>query len=88
MSRGAAMSALSQGSGPRPAANVQYRVVVEAESERLQAEVLYLVPSAFVTYVNGRTMMQVGAYSDRSNAESVVEMLSENGLRARIQAIE
>jgi uncharacterized protein YegP (UPF0339 family) len=63
-------------------------VVVEAESERIQEEVLWLVPGAFMTSINGRTMMQVGAYSDRSNAESIVEMLSRNGLRARIQAIE
>jgi len=86
--RSAVISTLAQGSGPRPTANVQYRVVVEAESERIQEEVLWLVPGAFMTSINGRTMMQVGAYSDRSNAESIVEMLSRNGLRARIQAIE
>ncbi len=70
------------------ALGLRYRVVVEANDENAQAQVRSLVPGAFRTYANGRTMMQVGAYSDRYNADETAQMLNSNGLRAMVQQID
>lgn len=70
------------------AMGLRYRVVVEAESERDQAQVRSLVPGAFRTSVNGRVVMQAGAYSDRANADETAQFLNSSGLRAVVQSIE
>lgn len=68
--------------------DLRYRVVVNASSERVQSLVQSIVPSAFVTSIGGRSLMQVGAFSSRSNAEQAVQILNDNGLTAVIQEIE
>lgn len=68
-------------------AALRYRVVVEASSERVQALVRSLIPSAFVIADRGRPVMQVGAFSDRDNAEDAVRLLNQRGLRAVIQRL-
>ncbi len=68
--------------------NLQYRVVVAAEDEQTQASVQSIVPEAFVTVVDGRSVMQIGAFSSRDNAEEAVEMLSRNGFQGIIQPME
>jgi parallel beta-helix repeat protein len=80
----------SPGASPRrtTAANLRYRVVVEAESDRDRDRVRSLVPGAFVSSMDGVPVMQVGAFGDRDNAEAVVEMLEENGLNAEIESID
>lgn len=70
------------------ALGLRYRVLVEGASERVQEEVRALIPGAFRTTVGGRTVMQAGAFGDRTNAQDVVDLLSENGLRAVIQQLE
>ena len=70
------------------ALGLRYRVVVEANSDRDQAAVRSLVPGAFRISINGRAVMQVGAYSDRVNADDTAQMLIDNGFRASVQAIE
>lgn len=70
-----------------PSATLRYRVVVEANGDRAQEFVRSLVPSAFLTLVRGQAVMQVGAYSDRANAEEVVQMLSSKGLKVTIEPI-
>jgi hypothetical protein len=70
-----------------PSATLRYRVVVEANGDRAQEFVRSLVPSAFLTLVRGQAVMQVGAYSDRANAEEVVQMLSGKGLKVTIEPI-
>lgn len=67
---------------------LRYRVVVEAESESKQALVRSLVPGAFRTFSNGRVLMQVGAFSDRVNADEIRQMLSSKGLRAAIEQMQ
>lgn len=67
---------------------LRYRVVVEATSERIQAMVRSLVPSAFVVSERGRPLIQVGAFSDRDNAEDAVRLLNQNGLRAVVQRLQ
>jgi|GEM_PF-4899935 len=67
---------------------LRYRVVVEASSEQVQAFVRSLIPSAFLISSRGRSLMQVGAFSDRDNAEEAVRLLNQSGLRAVIQRLE
>jgi hypothetical protein len=69
-------------------ASLRYRVVVDASSERAQSLVQSIVPDAFLTSIGGQSLMQVGAFSDRVNAEQAVERLTQNGLVAVIQEIE
>ncbi|BAY65035.1 hypothetical protein NIES22_51370 [Calothrix brevissima NIES-22] len=66
---------------------VRFRVLVEVASERDQEVVRYLVPGSFSTVSQGRNLMQAGVFSNRSNAEGVVNMLNTNGLRAMIQVL-
>ncbi|MEP0911116.1 DUF1565 domain-containing protein [Leptolyngbya sp. GB1-A1] len=66
---------------------LRYRVVVEAGSERVQALVRSLIPSAFLISGRGRPLMQVGAFSDRDNAEDAARLLNQSGLRAVIQRL-
>jgi parallel beta-helix repeat protein len=70
------------------AANLRYRVVVDASDEHNQSRVQAIIPAAFRTSINGRSLLQVGAFSNRDNAEQTVQMLSQNGVRAVIQEIE
>jgi parallel beta-helix repeat protein len=69
------------------ASPLQFRVLVEASSDRAQALVQSLVPNAFMVQAHGRSLMQVGAFNSRENAESVVQMLNQNGLRAAIDRL-
>ena len=62
-----------------------YRVVVEVDSESEQSLVRSLVPGAFRIVSNGRELMQVGAFSDRANADEIRRLLNTKGLRATIE---
>ncbi|QYO63983.1 hypothetical protein [Leptolyngbya sp. 7M] len=68
--------------------NLQFRVVVETADDSAQSLVQSLVPGAFVTSFNGQSVIQIGAFSSRENAEAAVEMLSRSGLRGIIQPME
>ncbi|HEY9626715.1 MAG TPA: DUF1565 domain-containing protein [Coleofasciculaceae cyanobacterium] len=72
----------------RPATPLKYRVLVEADSNRIQKLVQSIVPNAFLIREQGRSLMQIGAFSSRDNAESAVEMLNQNGLRGEIEDFE
>ncbi|MBI4780502.1 MAG: DUF1565 domain-containing protein [Oscillatoriophycideae cyanobacterium NC_groundwater_1537_Pr4_S-0.65um_50_18] len=72
----------------RPATPLKYRVLVEADSDRIQKLVQSVVPNAFLIREQGRSLMQIGAFSSRDNAESAVEMLDQNGLRGEIEDFE
>lgn len=67
---------------------LRYRVVVEAGNERAQNAVRSLVPGAFRTRINGRTVMQAGAFASLENANAVARQLVSSGLRAEVQPIE
>ncbi|HEY9658306.1 MAG TPA: hypothetical protein V6C65_07635, partial [Allocoleopsis sp.] len=89
VSRNPLMARASSGSSSsRRPANLKYRVVVDADSEQEQSIVQSIVPNAFLTSVNGRELIQVGAFSSRDNAEQAVQLLSQSGLRAVIQEME
>jgi parallel beta-helix repeat protein len=67
---------------------LRYRVTVDAPTSREQSRVRSVVPEAFRTILNGRTVMQVGVFRDAKNANEVVDTLNRNGIRATIQEIE
>jgi len=62
----------------------QYRVVVPATSIAVTQRVKTIVPDAFKLLRSGRTVMQVGAYSESATANQLVQQLSQSGLRAEI----
>ncbi len=66
---------------------VRYRVLVEVATERDQELVRYLAPGAFSTVSQGRSFMQVGVFSNRSNAEGMMNTLNSNGLRAIVEVL-
>lgn len=76
---------------PRPSAQalgLRYRVLVDASGDRTQEQVRTLVPGAFRTWFEGRSVMQAGAFGDRANAEEAAQMLNGYGLRAIVAPIE
>ncbi|MEG4573776.1 DUF1565 domain-containing protein [Microcoleus sp. N3A4] len=72
----------------RPSAlGLRYRVVVDANSSGDRQKMKSLVPGAFRSFSSGRPVMQAGAFREREKAEELVQMLSANGLNARIEDI-
>uniref|UniRef100_A0ACD5GU05 SPOR domain-containing protein n=1 Tax=Desertifilum tharense IPPAS B-1220 TaxID=1781255 RepID=A0ACD5GU05_9CYAN len=67
------------------AMGLSYRVVVDATTTAEQNRVRSLVPGAFRTTSNGRTVMQVGAFSDRIKADELLQSLNSRGVRARLE---
>lgn len=83
-----------QAQGKKPTSSVSlspselhYRVIVEANSEKQKSLVRSLVPDAFHTVFKGRSVMQVGAYSDRAYAEEMLQILKSKGLTAIIEQV-
>ncbi|MEG4012940.1 DUF1565 domain-containing protein [Microcoleus sp. S1D4] len=65
----------------------RYRVVVDAQSSNDRQKILSLVPDAFRTFTNGRSVMQAGAFREREKADELLQILTVNGLNARIEDI-
>ncbi len=68
-------------------AGVRYRVIVNAATDRERDIVRNLAPGAFPTMRQGRRVMQVGVFSDRSNADEIVQVLNSNGLKTIIEPL-
>jgi len=90
----AAFSAPRAGAGaaPAPTSRAQalglyYRVFVEASDPFMQDEVRTVVPDAFRTQFEGRTMMQVGAFPTEDEANDRRRLLEDNNLDARVEYI-
>jgi parallel beta-helix repeat protein len=66
---------------------LRYRVVVDAATASKQAFVRSLVPGAFRTFSNGQVFMQVGAFSDRSEADEMLQFVKSNGLRGTMEQL-
>lgn len=62
----------------------QYRVVVNTTSPVVTQKVKNIVPGAFRLSRSGRTMLQVGAYSERPTATQLVQRLAQAGVSAQI----
>jgi parallel beta-helix repeat protein len=61
-----------------------YRVMAEADSSDRQQRVRSLYPEAFTTVFQGKPMLQVGVFSSRDKAETVLNSLENLGLNATI----
>jgi parallel beta-helix repeat protein len=86
----AAMELPADGSPPAPPSRasilgLNYRVLVEASSAEEQNRVRELVPDAFRTQRNGRSLMQAGAYDNEATAQERMQLLLDNGLEARVE---
>ncbi len=67
--------------------DLRFRVVVETGTEKQQQVVKFLAPGAFRTVWRGREVMQVGVFSSRYNAENMVRILNQNGLKSVVEPI-
>lgn len=65
----------------------RYRVVVDAESQETREKMQSLVPDAFRTFANGRSVIQAGVFREIQKAEELAQMLAQNGLNVRIEEI-
>ena len=66
--------------------SLQYRVVIEDNSERVYRQVRTVVPDAFRTVVGGRSIIQAGAFQSRYKADEVIQLLNRNGVRAKLES--
>ena len=62
----------------------QYRVIVPASTTLVSQRVKTIVPDSFRVLRSGRSVLQVGAYSDRQAADELVQKLAQSGVNAEI----
>ncbi|NJM72483.1 MAG: DUF1565 domain-containing protein [Scytonema sp. RU_4_4] len=67
--------------------NLRYRVVVEVQNEKEQELIKFLAPNAFRTVWRGKGVMQVGVFSTRYNADSMIKILDNNGFKAVVEPV-
>ncbi len=65
----------------------RYRVVVEAVDEAQKSRIRSLVPDAFRSAYQGKTVMQVGAYREQAEVDEMVQRLSSNGLTPVVEQL-
>jgi hypothetical protein len=66
---------------------LRYRVVVDTDRPGDRQKMQSLVSGAFRSFSRGRSVMQAGAFREREKAEELVQLLTLNGLDARIEEI-
>jgi parallel beta-helix repeat protein len=62
----------------------QYRVIVPATTTLVSQRVKTIVPDSFRVLRSGRSVLQVGAYSDRQAANELVQKLAQSGVNAEV----
>ena len=67
------------------ALGLRYRVVVNAANSMEQTKVRQIVPDAFRSFSNGRSVMQAGAFASLNEAKELLQRLTSYGLRATIE---
>ncbi|MCT7987007.1 DUF1565 domain-containing protein [Laspinema olomoucense] len=70
------------------ALGLRYRVIVNATSSSEQARVRRIVSDAFRTQINGRMVMQVGAFATQDKVDEMMQLLQRNGLTGVVLNIE
>lgn len=70
------------------ATNLRYRVIVEASSVRERAAIRAIAPDAFSTFLEGREVVQAGAFRELKSAESLLQQLQGLGLPATIEDVD
>jgi parallel beta-helix repeat protein len=66
---------------------LRYRVIVPATSERDEQMVRFLAPGSFRTSRKGQVVIQVGVFSNTFNAEQMLRVLNNNGLKGAIEPL-
>jgi hypothetical protein len=61
-----------------------YRVLVSATNSQQQAQVKGLYPDAFPTTYQGRSLWQIGRFSNRENAETALRGFENRGISGLI----
>ena len=79
------ISSLSDVLGGTPTANAsttttKYRVIAEATNDRQKTQVRSLYPDAFPTIYQGKSMLQIGVFSNRNKAENILQSLEKIGI--------
>ncbi|MGK7921958.1 MAG: DUF1565 domain-containing protein [Trichodesmium sp.] len=66
------------------ALGLRYRVIVNVNNLSQQYKLRSLVSDAFLTKINGNSVMQAGAFRSRLEADQLLRVLRNNGLNAQI----
>jgi len=67
--------------------DLRYRVVVQVGTQKDQKLIKFVAPGAFRTVWHGQEVMQVGVFGSRYNADNMVKILNNKGLRAVVEPI-
>jgi len=65
----------------------QYRVIVPITRDNDKAKVKEMVPQAFTSSYQGRSVMQVGIFQSQKNAENIRQKLEQKGLEVRVISV-
>jgi hypothetical protein len=68
--------------------NKRYLVYIPGENPQTLAQVRLYEPEAFLSQYKGRTVIQVGVFADRNNAQRLARELELGGVRSAIASIE
>ncbi len=71
-------------SSSAPRSGFLYRVVVEPRDSGQKARIKSLVPDAFRSSYQGRSVMQVGLFNSRAKVNGMVKLLQQNDLRPEV----
>ena len=88
-----ALAAPPTAGGPPPppsrasSLGLYYRVFVDANNDEARAALRELVPDTFRVQVNGRPMMQAGAFDTLAEAQRTADWLNSSGFRAQVEYI-
>jgi len=66
----------------------RYRVVVETVDEAARSRLRFLVPDAFRSSYQGKTVMQVGAYRQQVEVDEMIQRLSSNGFAPVVEQLQ
>ncbi len=66
----------------------RYRVYVEKVAPDQEAQIRALAPDAFYTQAQGRSILQIGLFQDRSGADALVQTLSRQGIMAIAEVLQ
>lgn len=66
----------------------RYRVYVDRLEASQEAAIRRLVPDAFITRSQGRSILQVGLFRDRAAAEELIQTLSQQGVLATTEPLQ
>lgn len=71
-------------SASAPRSGFRYRVVVQPRNSRQKTRIKSLVPDAFRSSYQGRSVMQVGLFNSRTKVKDMVNLLKRNDLKPEV----